>query len=558
MALFDKWFQSKLYGNRNALYNLLDYRFNQGLVDTRWHTNPENIFTRTLLENNKWQSGVVEELEYFYKITYPKLIGYNATPVISYFWHKVTPKTIRVHSGIPALISKTMVSLIAAPGINYEVEEDELNTERLYQILQDNNFEDKLFPDGVIYESYGGFFGFKISQDDTITEFPIIEIVTPENMEALMERGRIVGYVFKHHKMEGDNEIEIHEIYRMVDKETTEINYKKYKYKQAELLEVGFTNEELEEYQDIIINVPLPAVLKNNTATNPQFKGAPYGISDYTNSQSIFNSLDEVLSQMMTAIRFARPKRFISEDLLLNTVTGRKAQFDDFDTDYELVQTDPDQQTEQYKQFDAQIDIEMYKESYRALVQQALNNAGLSPSSVGLTGLEALASSADSQREREKTTLRTREMKLKLWREALSDLFVKVLQFDDVVNKGQTAGEYTIKISFNDYSIPSFEQRIETATKALNGGLVDVKHAVSMLFLDDLTEEEIDIMVQSIKVENGIPISPDEIDQIETPELATVEEEPLPFEQEEELEEEQMEEEEIEPEEVIEDERENG
>jgi hypothetical protein len=215
---------------------------------------------------------------------------------------------------------------------------------------------------------------------------------------------------------------------------------------------------------------------------------------------------------MMTAIRFARPKRFISEDLLVNTASGRKAQFDDFETDYEIVQTDPDNQSEQYKQFDAAVDIFVYKEAFTTLVQQALNNAGLSPTSVGLTGLEALAASADSQREREKTTLRTREMKLKLWREALSDLFTKLLQFDDVVNKGTAPGEYEISISFNDYSIPSFEQRIETATSALNGGLVDVKHAVDMLFLDDLTDEEKELLVQSIKIENGIPITPDEVD----------------------------------------------
>jgi hypothetical protein len=223
--------------------------------------------------------------------------------------------------------------------------------------------------------------------------------------------------------------------------------------------------------------------------------------------------MDEVLSQMMTAIRFARPKRFISEDLLVNTATGRKAQFDDFETDYEIVQSDPDNTSEQYKQFDATVDILVYKEAFTTLVQQALNNAGLSPTSVGLTGLEALASSADSQREREKTTLRTREMKLKLWREALVELFVKLLQFDDVVNRGTAPGEYEIKISFNDYSIPSFEQRIQTATSALNGGLVDVKHAVDLLFLDDLTDEEKELLVQAIKIENGIPIAPDEVEQ---------------------------------------------
>jgi hypothetical protein len=514
MAILDNWFNKKLFSNRDSLYKVLDYRFNEGLVDSKWSTKPEIIFTRTLLENSKWLSGVVEELEYFYKITYPKLIGWNTTPVVSYFWYKVTPKTIRVHSGIPALISKTMVSLIAAPGINYEVEDNEEATQRLWEILQDNNFEDKLLPDLVLYESYGGFAGLKISQDDDITEFPIIEVVAPENLEVLIDRGRVQGYVFKTRAKAGSDDIEIHEIYRKKGRNATEINYKKYKYNRTELVEIDFTSEEKERYQDIIINTPLPAVIKNNTSTNNQFKGAPYGVSDYTNSQSIFNALDEVLSQMMTAIRFARPKRFISEDLLVNTPTGRKAQFDDFEQDYEIVQNDPDNQTQQYQQFDTVLDVHPYKEAFTTLVQQALNNAGLSPTSVGLTGLEALAASADSQREREKTTLRTREMKLKLYREALTELFVKVLQFDDVVNRNQAAGEYEISVSFNDYTIPSFEQRIETATAALNGGLVDVKHAIDLLFLDDLTDEEKALLVESIKIENGIPISPDEVDQV--------------------------------------------
>lgn len=548
MAALDKWFNKKLFSNRDSLYKILDYRFNEGLVDAKWSTKPEVIFTRTLLENSKWLSGVVEELEYFYKITYPKLIGWNTTPVISYFWYKVTPKTIRVHSGLPSLISKTMVSLIAAPGINYEVTDNEEATERLWEILQDNNFEDKLLPDLVLYESYGGFAGLKISQDDSITEYPIIEVVAPENLEVIVERGRVVGFIFKTRQKEGNDDTEIHEVYRKQGKDATEITYKKFKYKKTELVEVPFTSEEAERYQDISINAPLPAVLKNNTSVNNQFKGAPYGISDYVNSQSIFNALDEVLSQMLTAIRFARPKRFISEDLLVNGPTGRKAQFDDFEQDYEIVQNDPDNATQQYHQFDTALDVHPYKEAFTTLVQQALNNAGLSPTSVGLTGLEALAASADSQREREKTTLRTREMKLKLYREALNELFVKVLQFDDVVNRGTAAGEYEINISFNDYSIPSFEQRIDTATAALNGGLVDVKHAIDLLFLDDLSDEEKALLVESIKIENGIPISPDEVDQVaETlPDQATetiVEEEPFLEEEEQEEEEEVIEEE---------------
>ena len=511
MGVLDKWVTNKLIKNKEVLYQIMDYRFNQGLIDQFNQSNPENIFTRTLLENNKWNSGIVEELEWFYKNTYSKLIGYNTSPVISYFWHKVTPKTIRIHSGVPGLISKTMINLIAGAGLNYSVMDengnmDEEQTQRLQAILDDNKFEERLLPEGVNAESYGGFFAFKISNDPDVSEYPIIEVVPPENIEVIIKRGRIVGYKYKTNYKANKKDYERHEMYLSQDGGTL-ITYKLFEYVKAELREVSFSGEDVEKYQDVFINVPLASVFKNNTPTNTQFKGAYYGVSDYNNSQSIFNALDEDLSQMLTAIRFNRPKRFLSEDLLTNVMNGKKMEFNDFETDYEVVASDPDTESNKYQQFDNKMDITVYIESFKQLLVQALNNAGLSPASVGVTGLEALNASEGSQREKEKTTLRTREMKLSLWRPALRELFVKLLQFDDVANKGQQAGNYEVSIAFNDFSIPSLEQRIETANKALNGGLVDIRKAVDMIFLDDLSEEEKIQMVLNIKTENGVPLT---------------------------------------------------
>lgn len=515
MGILDKWVTNKLIKNKGVLYDIMDYRFNQGLVEQRNQTSPEHIFTRTLLENNKWNSGIVEELEWFYKNTYPKLIGYNSTPVISYFWYKVTPKTMRVHSGVPGLISKTMINLIAAPGfdvsVNLNGEYDEEQTYRLLDILKENNFENKLLPDGVNAESYGGYFAYKISQDDTISDKPIIELVAPENVEVITERGRLKGFIFKTNFKEGNDNYELHEIYTK-NGDSTLITYKKFKYVNAKIKEVPLSREEDEKYQDIEIKgLDIPAILKNNTATNTQFKNSYYGLSDYNNSQSIFNSLDEVLSQMVTAIRFARPKRFISEDLLVNNFTGSKAEFDDFETDYELVQSDPDSESGTYKQFDSKLDVTVYTEAFKSLLVQALNNSGLSPASVGVTGLEALNASEGTQREKEKTTLRTRELKLGLWQSALKELFGKLLKFDDVVNGNGVSNDYEVAITFNDYAIPSMEQRIETAGKALNQGLIDVYKAVDLLFMDDMTEEEKMLMVKNIKTENGVPLVEDDI-----------------------------------------------
>jgi len=116
------------------------------------------------------------------------------------------------------------------------------------------------------------------------------------------------------------------------------IFYKKYEYKEGELEEREFSGDEVKEYQDLTLEGlhSIPAVFKNNTTTNTQFKTSVYGLSDYTNSQSIFQSIDETMSQQMTALRFARPKRLISEDMLQVTATGQVNQFNDFETDFSI------------------------------------------------------------------------------------------------------------------------------------------------------------------------------------------------------------------------------
>jgi len=204
-----KRFANKLKRNKGVLYSIMDreneYRFNKGIVDNRVLMNPETAFTRTLLENSKWNAGIPEELEWFFKHTYQKLIAYRTDKIAnSYFWNKVTHKTIRVHSGIPALISRTMVNLIAAPGFDLAVSIDngqtdleESETKRLEAIFEDNNFEDVLFPNGVNAESYGGYFMYKISYDKEISEFPIIELSIPECSEIVTKRGRKKAYIFK-------------------------------------------------------------------------------------------------------------------------------------------------------------------------------------------------------------------------------------------------------------------------------------------------------------------------------------------------------------------------
>ena len=531
-----KRFEKMLNDNQDLVYSMINnsnlYYFNKGLIpNADALTSKPMLFTRTLQENAVWNQGMPEQIEWFYKDTYPKLTGFKADtkPALSYFWAKVTNKTVRVHSGIPSLISETMVNLIAGPGMSYtvnEVDGEETNpdTERLMTILEDNEFEDTLFPKGANMQSYGGYLGWKLNIDKEVSEFPILEFVQPENTEVIQKRGRNFAYIFKSTFEREDDTYELQEIYTKNKQGTPIITYKLFKYDGAELQEVEIDEKEYPTVEFVGLE-SIPAGIINNSALNPQFKGSPYGQSDYHNSTSLFNALDEILSQEMTALRFARPKRFMSKDMLHKNSSGLEETFDDFEVDYEMIDADPDDKNaNSYIPIEQKIDVLMYSSAGSRYMERILNNAGLSPSTVGIVNIQNESTDADSQREREKTSLRTREMKLKIWRKELTRMFRIVLEFEDVMN-GVTPQEYEVAINFNDFSIPGFEQRIKVGIEALNGGVVDQAGAVDMVWLDDLTDEEKEQMVANIKIENGVPQTIEETETLL--EEAPVIEEPI-------------------------------
>jgi hypothetical protein len=137
-----------------------------------------------------------------------------------------------------------------------------------------------------------------------------------------------------------------------------------------------------------------------------------------------------------------------------------------------------------------------------------------------MLNVEAINSSDESSRGKEVASLRTRDLKLKLWRKTLSELCIKILQFDDVVNKKREPLDYKVNINFNDYVVPSFEERISVAGNAINQGLMDIKEGVDTVYLDDKSDLEKKNLVERLKIENGIPLTV-------APEIVVTEETPV-------------------------------
>ena len=125
---------------------------------------------------------------------------------------------------------------------------------------------------------------------------------------------------------------------------------------------------------------------------------------------------------------------------------------------------------------------EAYVETARYLMSVAINKAGLSPTTLGLTGLESINSSAESQEAREKTSLRTRKIALESWKHTLTELLNKYLQVLDYI-EGEDILDYTrlIKIEFNEYISPSIENVTDILARQVQAGLKSQKHAIQDL-----------------------------------------------------------------------------
>lgn len=479
----------------------------------------EDTFLRELRENQIWYRGNPEELEYFFKQVYnvyqksarsPYAVAESQTK----FWRTVSGDVPRVHSGLPKLATQALVNLISGNGYEVNVNDSEEDLQRLEDILEDNNF-DSLLQEAISTETWAGFVFFKICHDLELTDKPIIEVVSPFNASCETERGRIKSITF-HFKQDINDkeEIEIREKYELKNGKL-EVEIKAYKDDQEVELP-----EEYKEYETKYALSFIPALLKNNTGHNSRFPNKPYGESEFTSVQSLFHTLDDLLSQTELEVSNAIATKFVNSKLIPKDINGKPYKFDRNQTVQEITSNDMEDDTFDVRKFVSVLQPDIRVDRYDGIITdiyaRILTNMGLSPLTVGLPGFESVQASASSQREREKTTIRTRAKKLKLWKQTLRDLFEKVLKYDDYINN-RSEGEYEISIDFPQYAVPTLDERIATIGQAVQMNIMSVEKAIDELY-PELTDEDKKKIIVDIKLEQGIPLTQENIQQPPTEE----------------------------------------
>lgn len=478
-------------------------------------------FNNNCIKNRVWYRGDPSELEEFFKS------GIHSDSVSkARFWASVpsSGRMRKFHSGIYATVIDAITDLILGDYQGLQIgdaSEDGQNDSLAIweEIAKDNNFDSELFRDAITGTLVVGDGVFKFSYDKEISDYPIIEFVSGEDLEIISRRGRVSEYRFYSHYKKNDKKFKLIESYKKGAIE--------YRLLDSNDKEVPLVT--LDETKDLT-NVSWPGkfflCVPLRFYKSPKEKTRGMGILDRKSDN--IDALDEVVSQWIEAIRDGKVKTYIPESLLpKDPNTGEVLTPSAFDNKFIKTSTSMKEgQIDTIEQVQAVINYEAFVNTYASILDLILQGI-VSPSTLGIDLKKT--DNAEAQREKEKTTLKTRGKIVDTLMEVIPQVVNTALITQQVIeNRGQgiIIPENEISLLFGEYASPSFEDRVETTSKAATSNIMSVERLVDELWGDSLTRKEKDEEVERIKILRGVNVLEEEPEGIHNLEGEVDEEEP--------------------------------
>ncbi|WP_291649912.1 capsid protein [Clostridium sp.] len=476
------WFKNMMTKAVSKLLNVQPAMQNQITIQEAY-THETN-----LIKNKLWYRGEAYELEQFFK-------NISSDPVNkARFWSAVPSENLsirKIHSGMPAMIADRLSDIVVADIDSIEVTGEDVN-KVWEEIRKDNKFDDDI-GDVLTKVLVSGDGAFKLSIDTEISKYPIIEFFEADRVEYVVKRGRLQEVKFFTYYNKDNKRYKLIESYgkgyvryTLVDDRDNEVP--------LNILEETAELEEVTYDSDFIMAVPLMFF------KSPKWEGR--GKSIFDSKSDAFDALDEVISQWIDAIRDGRVQKYIPEDLIpKNPDTGQLMKPNSFDNKFIKIGSSLSEDSKnEIDMKQADINYLAYVESYANTIDMCLQGI-ISPSTLGIDLKKT--DNAEAQREKEKTTLYTRNKIVDTLTEVIPHLVEIILKTNDVLNK-KTPGEYEVSITFGEYASPSFDTVVEIVGKAKSYGIMSIEKVVDELYGDTMADEEKAEEVQRIKEQNGM------------------------------------------------------
>lgn len=439
-------------------------------------------FVSNAAKNRIWYRGKADELSSLYR-----QIPSDRTT----FWSAVPTYSVRkAHTGLPKLIVDTLTSLVLADMNGIELPEKYKSI--WDEIAKENSF-DELINNALSQTLIIGDGAFKIKIDTDISQYPTIDFYSGDEVEFVKKSGRIFEIIFKSEYIHNGTRYVLNEIYGY--------GYVRYKLYQGDNEVSLLLLPQTEKLADVEFSDKILMAVPYMIFTSQYFEGRGQSIYDGGKTDN-FDALDEIWSQWLYAIRQSRPKTYIPTNLLpRNENTGEPLKPNPFDNMFiQVEQSMSEDDKSNIELIQPVIPHESYVQSYVTALDLCLQGI-ISPSTLGIDTKKL--DNAEAQREKEKTTLYTRNKIVKSLQSVLPKLIEIVLRVYAELNK-QDYEDIEIDITFGEYANPSFESQVETVAKAKQGGIMSLEACVDELYGDTKDEKWKSEEVQRLKSEQGI------------------------------------------------------
>lgn len=443
----------------------------------------ENMdYQANCIKNKIWYRGDSHELSEFYG----QLANAKDT-----FWGATQTADIQMkksHSGLPKLIVKTIINTVVTDYSGADIKD-----EYWQDVNKENEFDSKMLKIILADVLHIGDGAIKINYDKNISDKAILEWVDGSKVDFIYRRGRLIELVFKSFHEQNRETYLLEEHYGK--------GYIKYKlFKDDKEVSIK-TVEELSMLKDITFDKNVMWAIPIMLSESAKYKGR--GESIFEGKYDSFDSLDEIISQWLEAIRTGRAIKYIPADLLpTDPENGEIIIPNPFDNKFIKTETtagENDKNEIDIKQ--PQIPTEQYLQSYVTFLDLCLQGI-ISPSTLGIDNKKL--DNAEAQREKEKTTLYTRGLII----DTLSEFIPKVIN-TVLKSKAQMEGKLVpedkkINVKFGEYNNPSFEAQIETVGKGKTQGIMSIEASIDELYGDSKDEKWKQEEVARLKAEQGI------------------------------------------------------
>lgn len=444
-------------------------------------------FEGNVMKNRMWYRGDPSELDQFFKGTVMDQVSKSR------FWAAVPSDKLNIrkmHSGLPAILVETLADIIISDINNISIENEEL-LNKWEKISNDNKF-DKLLKKSLVETLVTGDGAYKITIDTDITPYPILEFYSGERVDYIIKRGRLQEVLFyTDYSVRNNN-------YRLI--ETFGMGYIRNKLIDQKGAEVPLnTVPELSELKDVTYDSKFIMAVPLKFFESQKWNNR--GKSLFDNKSDAFDSLDEVISQWIDAIRSGRVQKYIPEDLLPKNSQGQIMEPNPFDNQFIKIGTSLSEDAKnEINMIQPEIRYEAFIESYAKSLDMCLQGI-LSPATLGID-LKKL-DNAEAQREKEKTTLYTRKKIVDELQEVIPQLINTLLKVNCILNRNKAIDDIDITVDFGEYASPSFDDKVETVGKAKSYGVMSIEQCIEEMYGDTWTDEEKEEEIKRIKEQNG-------------------------------------------------------